>query len=38
MYVAKTKELISCSVQMICAFVFAYLKCKFSHDTVYVLV
>ena len=33
MYVAKTKVLISCtfSVQLICAFVFAYGKSRFSH-------
>ena len=33
MYVAKTKELISCEVtaQLICAFVFAYAKSRFSH-------
>ena len=33
-YVAKTKALISCAVtaQLICAFVFAYAKSRFSHD------
>ena len=37
-YVAKTKALISCPVtvavtaQLICAFVFAYAKSRFSHD------
>ena len=33
-YVPKTKVLISCAVteQLICTFVFAYAKCKFSHD------
>ena len=35
MYVAKTKALISFAVtaKLICAFVFAYAKCLFSHDT-----
>ena len=34
MYVAKTKTLISCAVtvQLICAFVFAYAKSRFSHE------
>ena len=33
--VAKTKMLISCAVtaHLICAVVFAYVKCLFSHDT-----
>ena len=33
-YVAKTKALISCAVtvQLICVFVFAYAKSRFSHD------
>ena len=33
-YVVKTKVLISCVVtkQLICAFVFAYAKIRFSHD------
>ena len=33
-YAVKTKVLISCAVtvQMICAFVFAYAKCRFSYD------
>ena len=33
-YVAKTKSLIRCAVnvQLICAFVFAYAKTRFSHD------
>ena len=33
-YVAKTKALISCAVtaQLICGFVFAYAKSRFSHD------
>ena len=33
-YVAKTKVLVSCAVtaQLICAFVFAYAKSRFSHD------
>ena len=34
MYAAKTKALISCAitVQLICAFDFAYAKCRFFHD------
>ena len=34
MYVAKTKALISCAVivQLICVFVFAYAKSRFSHN------
>ena len=34
MYVAKTKALISCAVtaQLICVFVFAYAKIRFSHN------
>ena len=34
MYVVKTKALIGCAVtaQLICAFVFAYEKSRFSHD------
>ena len=33
-YEAKTKPLISCEItaQLICAFVFAYAKSRFSHD------
>ena len=31
MYLAKTKMLISCTVKLICAFVFAYAKSRFSH-------
>ena len=33
-YAAKTKALISCAItaQLICTFVFAYLKSRFSHD------
>ena len=31
-YVAKTKALIIAPVQLICAFVFAYAKSRFSHD------
>ena len=36
--VAKTKALISCAVnvQLICVFVFAYAKSKFSHDAAYI--
>ena len=38
-YVAKTKVLISCEVifQLICVFVFAYAKSRFSHDTAHVI-
>ena len=38
-YVAKTKVLISCTVtaQLICAFVFAYAKSKFSHDAAHTI-
>ena len=34
MYAVKTKALISCAVtaQLICVFVFAYAKSRFSHD------
>ena len=34
MHVAKTKALISCEVtaQLICVFVFAYAKSRFSHN------
>ena len=34
-YVAKTKTLISCVItaQLLCVFVFAYVKSRFSHDT-----
>ena len=34
MYVAKTKALIRCAVtaQLICAFLFAYAKSRFSYD------
>ena len=34
MYIAKTKALISFAViaKLICVFVFAYVKCWFSHD------
>ena len=34
MHVAKTKALISCAVtaQLICLFVFAYAKSRFSHN------
>ena len=37
MIVVKTKALNSCTVtvQLICAFVFAYSKSRFSHDTAY---
>ena len=40
MYVAKTKPLISCAVtvQLICAFVFAYAKSRFSHDLAHVFI
>ena len=35
MYVAKSKTVISCVVtaQLICVFVFTYVKSRFSHDT-----
>ena len=38
-YVAKTKALISCAVtaQLICAFVFAYTKSRFSHEAAQML-
>ena len=37
-YVAKTKALISCAViaQLICTFVFAYAKSRFSHDAAHI--
>ena len=31
-YIAKTKALIRFGVKLICAFVFAYAKVRFSHD------
>ena len=36
----KTKALISCTVtvQLICAFVFAYAKSRFSHDAIHIVV
>ena len=39
MYVAKTKELISCAItaQLTCAFVFACAKSWFSHDVAHVV-
>ena len=39
MYVAKTKVLISCAVtmQLICAFVFAYAKSMFSPDAAHLI-
>ena len=38
-YVAKTKALITCTVttQLICVFVFAYAKSRFSHDAVCII-
>ena len=38
MYVAKTKALISFAVtaKLICVFVFAYVKCLFSHDAAHI--
>ena len=38
MYVVKTKALISCTVisQLICAFVFASVKSRFSHNMAYI--
>ena len=40
MYAAKTKPLISCAVtmQLICAFVLAYAKSRFSHDLTHVFI
>ena len=37
--VAKTKALISCAVtaQLICVFVFAYAKTRFSHDEAHII-
>ena len=37
-YEAKTKALISCAVtiQLICTFVFAYAKSRFSHDAAHI--
>ena len=39
MYVAKTKALISCAVtaQLICVFIFAYAKIRFSHDVAHIV-
>ena len=39
MYVAKTEVLISCAVpvQLICAFVFAYVKSRFSRNTAHLM-
>ena len=39
MYVAKTMALISCVVnaQLICISVFAYTKCRFSHDQAHIM-
>ena len=39
-YGAKTKALISCAVtvQLICVFVFAYAKSRFSHDVAHIKV
>ena len=39
MHVAKTKALISCAVtaQLICVFVFAYAKSRFSHNGAHIL-
>ena len=39
-YVVKTKALISCKVtaQLICAFVFAYAKIRFSHDVAHIVI
>ena len=36
---AKTKALISCAVtaQLICGFVFAYAKSRFSHDVAHII-
>ena len=39
MYVVKIKALISCAViaQLICGFVYAYAKSRFSHDAAHML-
>ena len=39
-YIAKTKALISCAVtaQLICVFVFAYAKSRFSHNVAHLLI
>ena len=39
MYAVKTKMLISCAVtlQLICIFVLAYAKSRFSHDTALII-
>ena len=39
LYVAKAKALISClaTMQLVCAFVFAYVKSRFSHDVAQLL-
>ena len=39
MYVAKTKALIRCAVnaQLICVFVFAYAKSRFSHNAAHLV-
>ena len=38
-YVAKTKALISfaVTVKLICVFVFAYAKCRFSHNAAHII-
>ena len=40
MYVAKTKALISFAVtaKLICVFVFAYAKSRFSHDAAHIVI
>ena len=40
MQVAKTKALISCvvTIHLICAFVFAYAKSRFSHDPAHFII
>ena len=39
-YVAKTKALISCAVttQLICVFVFAFAKSRFSHNEAHIII
>ena len=39
-YVVKTKALISCAVtaQLICVFVFAYVKSQFSHEAAHIII
>ena len=36
-YVAKTKTLVAFTTQLVCTFVFAYAKIRFSHDAAYLM-